>query len=235
MNCLVVDDDAISRKVINRYIEKTDFLDLSQECQSAIEARKHLENQNIDLIFLDIEMPQMTGLEFIDILQKKPQIVLISGKKEYAVDGFNHDVVDYLVKPVVYSRFLKGAEKAHKKFQKDLTEKENEESNNIFIKVNSAWRKLDVNSIQWVQAMADYVGIYAKIDGDLKRFVIHSTMKAVDNKLNFDNFIRIHRSYIVNVSKIDSFGGDVVYIKDKQIPVGITYREKINNLVAKFT
>lgn len=233
MKCITVDDDPISLRVMRQLIDRCEFLEQTDECHSAAEARKCLEKNQVDLIFLDIEMPVMSGLELLSILNNKPQIILVTGKKEYAADAFDYDVVDYLVKPVLYKRFLKAAEKA--KVNHDLFLQEQDESNHIFVKVNSAWKKIDTESIQFIQAMSDYVGIHIDQGEGLKRYVIHSTMKSVQGKLHWQNFMRIHRSYIINVDKVDGFDGDQVYIKEKNIPVGVTHRKKISELVQKLT
>lgn len=227
MKCMIVDDEPLSRKILQRFIEQTEHLQLVKECTSALEANKFLLDQEVDLIFLDVEMPGMTGLELIDILQKKPQIILVSGKKEYAVDAFDNDVVDYLYKPFSYPRFLKAVQKAYIMNKEDNKVKEKTEQDYIFLKVDSNWVKLKLEDILYVQALADYVSIYARIAGEVKRYVIHSTMKGVESKLNGEQFLRVHRSFIINVKNISSFSSDTVTIADHKIPVGITYKNKI--------
>lgn len=227
MECLIVDDDILSRKVLKRFIEQTDFLSSVKECASAIEANRYLLSNTTDLLFLDVEMPGMTGLELIGLLRKKPQIILVSSKKEYAVDAFDNDAIDYLVKPVSYARFLKACQKAQQKHEEAPRTNENQQLEYIFLKVDSAWIKLQLSDILYVQALADYVCIYARSGQENKRYVIHSTMKAVEKKLVGENFVRVHRSYIVNTNNVSSFSSDTLFIADKQLPVGITYKNAV--------
>ncbi|MFN3530047.1 MAG: LytR/AlgR family response regulator transcription factor [Bacteroidia bacterium] len=230
MHCLIVDDDILSRKVLKRFVEQTEFITGVAECANAIEANKFLQKQKTDLLFLDVEMPGMTGLELISILRDKPAIVLVSGKREYAVEAFDNDAIDYLVKPVSYARFLKAAQKAlqlveSKNQQPGPTQKEALEY--LYLKVDSSWKKINVSEIQYVQAMADYVNIYVGQGAQTKRLVIHSTMKGVEKKLNSENFVRIHRSFIVNARNIQSFSVDTVFLADKHLPIGVTYRNTL--------
>ena len=233
MNCIVVDDDSTSRKILSYHIEKTGYLNLVKECDNAFEARKYLDKHEVDLIFLDVEMPQMTGLEFIDILTKRPLTILVSGKKDYAADGYDLDVIDFLLKPVSLLRFQKASDKALALFENEIEESNRSSEKNIFIKVDSAWIKIYLDTILYVQAMADYVSIFIKTSNGVKRHVIHSTMKAVEEKLGFEDFIRIHRSYIINQTKITSLNGDMVQIEDHTIPVGVTYKGKIEDIFSK--
>lgn len=236
MDCLIVDDDILARKVLKRFIEQTDFLTSSKECGSAIEANKYLMNNSTDLLFLDVEMPGMTGLELISILRDKPQIILVSSKKEYAVDAFDNDAIDYLVKPVTYARFLKACQKAYQ-LQEEQKLKPNggkpKELQYIFLKVDASWLKLQLSDVLYVQALADYVCIYARNSNDIKRYVIHSTMKAVEKKLIGENFVRVHRSYIVNIHNVSSFSSDTLFIADTQVPVGVTYKNTVVQLMGK--
>ncbi len=236
MDCLIVDDDILSRKVLKRFIEQTDFLSSAKECGSAIEANRYLMSNTTDLLFLDVEMPGMTGLELISILREKPQIILVSSKKEYAVDAFDNDAIDYLVKPVSYARFLKACQKAYQLREEEKKAPDtgkNKELEYIFLKVDASWLKLQLSDVLYVQALADYVCIYAKAGPEVKRYVIHSTMKAVEKKLIGENFVRVHRSFIVNTHNVSSFSSDTLFIADKQVPVGITYKNTVMLLMGK--
>lgn len=238
MHCLIVDDDILSRKVLKRFVEQTDFITEVVECGSAIEANRYLREHRTDLLFLDVEMPGMTGLELIGILRHKPAIVLVSGKREYAVDAFDNDAIDYLVKPVTYPRFLKAAQKAWDLLQEKKRDHPNDHKNlpavpYLYLKVDGEWVRVNVNDIQYVQAMADYVNIYVQQGNDLKRLVIHSTMKGVEKKLEGGAFVRVHRSYIINATNIRSYSNDTVNIADKQIPIGVTYRHALQMAMEK--
>ena len=238
MHCLIVDDDILSRKVLKRFVEQTDFITEVAECGNAIEANRYLRENQTDLLFLDVEMPGMTGLELIGILRHKPAIVLVSGKREYAVDAFDNDAIDYLVKPVTYPRFLKAAQKAWDLLQEKNRNLETGKQSTpaldyLYLKVDGAWVKVNVGEIQYVQAMADYVNIYVQQGQELKRLVIHSTMKGVEKKLEGASFVRVHRSFIINAANIKSYSNDTVSIADKQIPIGVTYRQALQMALEK--
>jgi DNA-binding LytR/AlgR family response regulator len=235
LKCITVDDEFVSLRVIRQLVNRCDFLELIAECNSAKKATEVMEEHDVDLIFLDVEMPEMTGIELMGVVKNLPMVILVTGKKEYAADAFDYDVIDYLVKPVLYQRFLKAAERAKKAHSKYLNEKEKDASNYIYVKSNSVWTKIDVDTIHYVKAMSDYVGIFVLEESELKRYVIHSTMKSVINKLDPDKFIRVHRSYIININKIRSFDGDQVFVKDVGIPVGITHRKEVALMVQKLS
>ena len=228
MNCIAVDDDQLSLKILEGLIAKTDMLNLLGTFDDAVEAANVTTNQNIDLIFLDVEMPEMTGLELIKILDKKPQIIIVSSKSKYALDSYNYDVVDYLLKPVEnYARFLQAVQKAHKNFQQKSPK---EADDYIFIKVDSLFLNFNFHDILWVEAFGDYV----KIITEEKIYTVYSTLKTIEKKLPEDDFIRVHRSYIVRIDKIKNVDLSNLQIKNKIIPISNTYRqsffERINTL-----
>ena len=204
------------------------MLNLLGTFDDAVEAANVTTNQNIDLIFLDVEMPEMTGLELIKILDKKPQIIIVSSKSKYALDSYNYDVVDYLLKPVEnYARFLQAVQKAHKNFQQKSPK---EVDDYIFIKVDSLFLNFNFHDILWVEAFGDYV----KIITEEKIYTVYSTLKTIEKKLPEDDFIRVHRSYIVRIDKIKNVDLSNLQIKNKIIPISNTYRqsffERINTL-----
>lgn len=219
INCIIVDDEEMSRATIEHFVSQTEMLNLIGLCSSAVEAANFLKDQQIDLIFLDIEMPQMSGLELIKTLDHSPQIILVTSKKEYAVEAFEYNVVDYLVKPVDYSRFLQAVNRV-KETSEIVQGRGNKDE--IFIKSDSKIVKLNFSSILYVEALADY----AIIQLGKARHIIHSTMKGLEQKLPGDTFVRVHRSYIVNISKIDSIEDMNIVIGSANIPVGASYRDK---------
>ena len=236
LNCMIVDDDAVMRQVIKRYVEQTDFLCLVKECSDARCAAEYLAEHTIDLIFLDVEMPEMTGLEFLGVLNNKPLFVMMSSKRAYAVDAFDQEATDFMLKPVLYERFLRAAKRALAQFEleRQSNGKADKQQNHIFFKVDACWVKLSIQNIVYVQAMSDYVGIYAFNDAaQLKRYVIHSTMKSVADKLDAANFVRVHRSFIVNTFQISAFQNDQITIVGKEIPVGVTYKDAVENALLK--
>lgn len=224
MKCIVIDDDALSRRVIEEFITRTDFLSFANSFQNAIEAINPLDKtpEDVDLIFLDIEMPEMDGIDFLNTLKNLPQVIIVSSKEKYALEAFDYDVTDYLLKPVTYGRFYKAVLKA-KNIHEARSKKESDE---IFIKKNSALVQLKYDDILWVEALENYV----IVNSYNEKFTIHFTMKSIESQLPDSQFKRVHRSYIVNVRKINRIEDNSVFIKSnegvKAIPIGKAYKDK---------
>jgi len=224
MNCIVIDDDALSRRVIEEFITRTDFLELKNSFQNAVEAINALDKnpEDIDLIFLDIEMPEMDGIDFLNTLINLPQVIIVSSKEKYALEAFGYDVTDYLLKPITYGRFYKAVLKS-KNIHDTRSKKEPDE---IFIKKNSALVQLKYDDILWVEALENYVIVISFNE----KFTIHFTMKSIESQLPVSQFKRVHRSYIVNVRKINRIEDNSVYIKSndgiKAIPIGKAYKDR---------
>ncbi len=230
MNCAIIDDDNLSRKVLETYIEKTDFLDLAASYPSAVEAINDIGNkENIDIIFLDIEMPHMTGMDFLKTLNKIPQIIIVSSKEQYALEAFEYDVTDYILKPVAYSRFFKAVTKVKNRLVKTEEEGVSKDQEQIFIKSNSSLVRLSFDDILWVEALENYV----VLNTFKEKYTIHFTMKAIEDNLPSNLFARIHRSYIINKTKINVIEDNAIVLKiesgNKTIPIGKSYREKLMN------
>ena len=222
LNCLIVDDDPMNLKIIESFVDQTDFLKKVGTCSDAIAASNLLKNEKVDLLFLDVEMPQMSGLELIESLQEKPLVVLITSKEKYAVDAFDLEVTDYVVKPVTYPRFLKAANRALEQFKKPDDSIEAKDPSSLFVKVDSRFVNIEFKDIKLVEAREDYVTIHT----DQKRYTIYSTMKKLEKKLP-ENFMRVHRSYIVNLTRVEAIEDNLLVIEKHLIPVGGTYRERL--------
>ncbi|CDF78844.1 two-component system response regulator, LytTR f amily [Formosa agariphila KMM 3901] len=223
LNCVVVDDSAIQRLSIVKLIENHAALNLIAEYSSALETKNGLNSHKVDLIFLDIEMPVLNGFELLDVLNNKPQIIFVTGKTEYAFKAFNYDATDYLKKPITRERFMTAVEKAveQHKLKLDFTEAEGE---HIFVKSNLKKRKVYINDIKWIEALGDYVKLVTA-EGSL---VVLSTMKAFEMELPEGKFLRIHKSYIVNLDKIDRFNSKNVEVGSFEIPLS---RNKKSQLI----
>lgn len=227
MNCIIVDDDKLARDVLEKFISRVDFLNLVGSYEDAIEASNALKKKDngIDLIFLDVEMPEMTGIEFLSTMNDAPQIIIVSSKEQYALDSYEYAVTDYLLKPVHYTRFLKAVNKAYDKvYEQPVTQIGDSE---IFVKSNSALVRLEYDDILWIEALENYIMIRT-FDN---KFIIHFTMKSMESKLSFGQFVRVHRSYIVNRNKIEVIEDSSVVVRTelgvKSIPIGKSYREKL--------
>lgn len=221
VNCIIVDDDAMTRKILENLVDETEGLNLVATCSSAIEASNLLAKEKIDLILLDVEMPQMSGLELLESLDEKPDVIMITSKEKYAVSAFNMEVTDYILKPVSYPRFLKAVRKVMK--PNGRPETVTSSPGKLFVKVDNSLIGLDLEQIIMVEAMADYVRIYT----EGKRYTVYSSMKGVMTKLPDDQFMRVHRSYIVNLDKIESIEDNTVSIGGNLIPVGVTYQKHL--------
>ena len=228
MNCIIVDDDKLSCKIIEGYVTKFTALNMIGTFNYAVAARNILtERHDIDLIFLDIEMPEMNGFDFIGSLDSPPNIILISSAEEYAVKAFDFNVVDYLLKPVTYGRFCKAIDKTFRYFtRKDPMNTGDEE---IFIKKGSSLVKLKLREIVYIEALENYVTLNTNDD----KFTIHFTMKSIEHQLPSGVFIRVHRSFIINKSMIQSIKENSLDLNVggilKSIPVGKSFRDSLLN------
>ncbi|MEJ5265005.1 MAG: LytTR family DNA-binding domain-containing protein [Bacteroidales bacterium] len=233
MNCIIVDDDKLSRKILEGYIKKTAGINLLGSFSNAPDAIRYLKKKNdIELIFLDIEMPEMTGIDFLNSVIDPPQIIITSSKGKYALDAFDFDVADFLLKPFTYNRFTKAIEKVMNRIQRhslNLGSKKSE----IFIKKNSTLVKLRYEEILYIEALENYVVFNTYTE----KFTVHSTMKALVTKLP-PSFIRVHRSYIINLNAINEIDDNIILIRtnegDITIPIGKAYRENLMNTLQKF-
>lgn len=197
LKCIIIDDDPISRDVLKTCVDKTHFLKLRGSYSNAMEGKIALDKKDIDLIFLDVEMPEMSGLQFLETFKNVPQVIMVTSEKKYAFEAFKHDVTDYISKPVDYPRFLKAAERAMY-YEENLVQGKGEEDF-VFLKVDGSMIKVRNSTIEYVEAMGDYV----KVVTSEKNYVVHSTMKAFVAKLPEDDFLRIHKSYILNINKVE--------------------------------
>ena len=226
MNCIIVDDDKMTCKILEGYVNKSTSLDLIGSFSDSITARNlFTKRQDIDLIILDIEMPELNGFELIGSLDHPPNIIIISSAEEYAFKAFDFNVVDYLLKPVTYARFCKAIDKTIRYFARKETPNTGDEE--IFIKKGSSLVKLKLKEIIYIEALENYVTLSTNND----KFTIHFTMKAIENQLPSGVFIRVHRSFIVNKSMIQVIKEnslDMIVGKDlKNIPVGKSFRDSL--------
>ena len=228
MNCIIIDDDKLSCKVIGDFVRKSASLTLIGTYSDSIEARNILtKRDDIDLLFLDIEMPEMDGFEFIGSLDNPPNIIIISSGENYAAKAFDFNVVDYLVKPVSFSRFCKAIDKTLRYYAKKESVSSGDKE--IFIKKGSSLVKLKLNDIIYIEALENYVTLTTIED----KFTIHFTMKAIEEYLPPGVFIRVHRSYIINKSNIQTIKENALDLDIggtlKSIPVGKSFRDSLLN------
>ncbi len=225
MKCLIVDDNKMARMAMKQLLNQVKELELVQECEDAMQAYNTINKEQVDLVFLDVEMPGMTGLELIKNLgYKKPLIIFTTAKKDYAVEAFELNVVDYLIKPISPIRFVQAVEKATEVFSSNKQEVKLGEQEFVFIKDNGVLKRISVEDILFLEAMGDYV----KVHTPQKFHVLHATLKSIEEKLPGAKFIRVHRSYIISLNKIDFIQEGVISIGKASVPVADTYRAGLN-------
>ena len=226
INCLVVDDEPIAREGIMEYIRQIDYLNPFAQCKSAAEAAGLLQKNKIDLIFMDIQMPKITGIEFVKALADPPLIIFITAYSEYALEGFELDVVDYLLKPISFPRFLKSVEKAQ-----NYLHAKNKEINItqdfFFIKCNGKIEKIVMADVIYIEAMANYVIIHTR----QKKYITYLTFSGIEEQLPAHLFVRIHKSYLVAISAIQTIDGTEVITSSMRLPLSKNYKNDVMNRI----
>ncbi|MBT8232263.1 MAG: LytTR family DNA-binding domain-containing protein [Bacteroidia bacterium] len=226
---LIIDDEPLALDILETYIDKLPDLEIVAKCDNAIEANEILQKENIDLVFLDIQMPQMTGIELIKSLTNPPKFVFTTAYTEYAVEGFDLNAVDYLVKPIAFDRFVKAVNKA--KESMDPKSIATSDDDFFFVKADKKLIKIHFKEILYIEGLKDYVIIKKEVG----RVIALQTMKSLQSKLPSNIFMRVHRSYIVNINKIKAVIGNSIEIveagKPKSIPIGKNYKEDLIAIV----
>ena len=237
MKCLIVDDESIAIKGISNYINKFDFLTVEDTCSSALEASDILKRKNIDLMFLDINMPHLTGLEFLESLDNPPLSIITTAYSEYALDGFRLHVVDYLMKPIPFQRFYEAVSNARDMFEAQLLlQNGNVESpSDMYIRQGESFVKIQPKDILYIEGMQNYARLFFKD----RILTIHQTMASLEDILPKDCFFRIHRSYLINTTHIEQISGGIVKINNTNLPIARARREDLlqsvvyKNLISK--
>jgi len=227
ISCAIVEDDLVSLSVVESLAKKTGLIDIKATFNSSQNAVSWLAENDVELLFLDVEMPGLSGIDMLRSLPRRPDVIIISGKPNYAVEAFDLSVVDYLVKPVKdYQRFLKAVNKVIAKRKKILESKKIDK--NLFVKVDSLLLKLNVDEILWVEAFGDYI----KIITQEKIHTVYATLKKIEEKLDQSKFVRVHRSYMVNISKITNMDSNNLVINKKIIPISEKYKDDLLNKIS---
>jgi len=225
INCMIVDDEPLAINVIKNYLDKLSRYEIVATCNSALEAFEILNRKRIDLMFLDIQMPEINGIEFIKSLEKTPEIILTTAFRDYAVEGFDLDVLDYLVKPISLPRMLKALQKFQEKKGIENASIQNHKSETDFLYVKEGKKniKLILKDIHFIESMKDYLRIQLKDE----RIITKMSMTTMEDMLPQDGFIRIHRSYIIPIEKIKAYSASQVEIGNKKLPIGNTYKSPV--------
>lgn len=233
LRCVIVDDEPLASEGLMKYIEVIDYLELVTIAENPLELNKVLESERIDLIFLDIQMPHMTGLDFLKIKTNLPMVIITTAYPNYALEGFQFDVVDYLLKPITFNRFFKATNKAKElywlKNQKTESSNQSTEPDYLFIKCESKYEKILIDEILFVQALQNYVIIFTTRG----KYMTLLPLKTVEEYLDPTRFLRVHKSYLVAIAKIGSIENNDITIQSHLIPISRTMREQVIEIVVK--
>lgn len=220
ISCLIIDDEPLAREGLRDYVDKIGFLQVTGEFKSAVEAREFLQTEKVDLIFLDINMPKMSGLEFVKSLDQPPAIIFTTAYREFASDSYDLDAVDYLVKPITFERFFKAVNKVYQRFDTP----DQAQTDHFYVKVDGHITKVKMDEVLYIEGMKDYIKIYLR---DQSRLITLLSLKQVEKELPGDQFIRTHRSFIVSKSQVDSIEGNTIHIQEAQIPIAPNMRSEV--------
>jgi DNA-binding LytR/AlgR family response regulator len=233
MRCIIVDDEPLVRELLEDNISQVPFLQLVRSCKTALEALKALQEESIDLIFLDIQMPRLNGLQFLQSLDNPPLVIIVTAYEKYAVESFNLQVADYILKPFPFDRFLKGCNRAAELFRmkQSAMPAETVKNDDFFVNVEYTLVKIVAADITYIESFKDYIKIY--FSSESKAVLTRMSLKAIEAKLPVGTFIRTHKSFLVAISKITTIKRDFVCIGKTEIPVSETFRENIDMLLRK--
>jgi DNA-binding LytR/AlgR family response regulator len=229
INCVIIDDEPLAREGLANYVREVDFLKLTGTCEHPLELIKLLDQSQVDLIFLDIQMPKMNGIDFLKIVKNPPMVVITTAFPSYALEGFQLNVLDYLLKPITFDRFVKSANKA-KDYQRLLTrsastdlQKNETAADYFFIKCGNKYEKIYFEDILYVEGMQNYVTIFT----GKGKYITLLNLKGLEENLDDKLFIRVHKSYIVSTNKIEGIEGNDIFIQSHRIPISRNYREQV--------
>jgi DNA-binding LytR/AlgR family response regulator len=230
LKSIIVDDEPVARKLLQEYIEDISFLELAGQADNPLKAQAILNKENIDLIFLDINMPKLTGIEFLRTSASLPMVIMTTAYMEHALDGFELDVIDYLVKPFSFERFLKACNKANEYHQLKLRSGKNQAPENyFFVKHNGRIEKIPYDDLLFVEAALNYVILHTT-NG---KMIVYLTIKGIMESLPGELFIKVHKSFIVNLQKISSIEGNIIHVGKAQIPISQNNQDEVMKLILK--
>ncbi|MCF8303272.1 MAG: LytTR family DNA-binding domain-containing protein [Bacteroidales bacterium] len=232
IKCLIIDDEPLAREAIKVYIEKTPELDLVDECENVLQAMACLRKNHVDLLFLDIEMPEIDGISFLRMLKNTPGVIFTTAYRNYAVEAFDLDVIDYLLKPISFDRFVSAINKYFERTNissNAKTELKREKTNYLNVKANRKIYKVDISKIQYIESLKDYVKIVCSDES----IVTHDSLSNLEAFLDEYGFIRIHRSFLVALAKIRSFDTESVFLENNELPISRSYKKSVLAILGK--
>jgi len=227
IKAIAIDDEPMALKVIENFCGRIDFINLEKTFNKPEDALKHLRKFPVDLLFLDIDMPGITGIELYKASEQNTMVIFVTAHSQYALDGFNLSAVDFIVKPFTFERFETAVNKA-KEYYYYQTNKDNKDQQVIYVRVDYSLMKISLADILYIESLADYIHIYLQ---NQKRITTRITMKAMEDKLSQKNFIRIHRSYIVPLAQIENVRNKTIAIAGKELPIGRSYEKEVAKLI----
>ena len=227
LSCIIVDDEPVARKILHEFVDQVPFMDLEGKFENAIKAEAFLKNNTVDIIFLDIEMPKVSGLQFLQKMHVESMVILTTAFPQYALEGYELDIIDYLLKPFAFNRFLKAVQKAKDFYQMKNTATGAAQPSYIFIKSDKRIEKIELQDILYAESIGNYVGIYT----EGKKFIAYLTMKSLESQLPLNDFIKIHQSYLVNRSKINAIDGNEIKIGSMSLPMSRNCRETVMKII----
>jgi len=233
MNCIIVDDEPLAREGLAGYVRDTDFLRLKASCENPLQLIELLNAEQADLVFLDIHMPKMSGIDFLKVTTRPPLVIIVTAFPDYALDGFRFNVLDYLLKPITFEHFFKAASRAREYQQlvgnNSQPSIQKAAADYFFIKCANRYEKIFFNDILYIEALQNYVSIFTSRG----KYIALLLMKTLEENLDSKSFIRVHKSYIVSIDKIESIENNELKIQSYKIPVSRNYREQVMERVVK--
>ena len=226
INCVIIDDEPLAREGMGNYVREVDFLQLVATCENPLELTKILDQQSVDLLFLDIQMPKMNGLDFLKMVQNPPMVIITTAYPTYALEGFQLNVLDYLLKPITFDRFFKSVTKAKDYYHlitRNTPSVSDPAEDYFFIRCGSKYEKIYFNQILYIEGMQNYITIYTQKG----KYVTLLYLKNLEENLDNQSFIRVHKSYIVSIDKIEAIEGNEIFIQTHRIPISRNYREQV--------
>lgn len=224
LNCLVIDDEPMARKGLQEYVDEVEFLNRVASCENALKALPYLTDQKIDLIYLDIHMPQLSGIEFLRTLKRPPLTIFTTAFSDYAIEGYALDVVDYLVKPITFDRFLRASQKAREFYQlRARAENDADDVDYFFVRCDRRFEKVFFREISYIEALQNYAIIHLPD----RKLISYITLTSLENQLPRQRFVKVHKSYVVSIAHIRTIDGSEILIGESRIPISRNLRDKV--------
>lgn len=226
LNCLIIDDEPIARKGLREYVDEVDFLTCIASCENALKATGYMNENQIDLMFLDIHMPRVNGIEFLKTIKNPPLTILTTAYPDYALEGYALDVIDYLVKPITFNRFLKASQRALEFFQLKAHASQ-QQADYFFVKCDRKFEKVFFRDVSHIEGLQNYAVIHVKG----RKLITYLTLTSLENQLPKDRFLKVHKSFLISLPHITAIDGDEIVLEDARVPISRSLREQVMNQI----